>query len=71
MEPPARIAIRDIAAEAGVHRQTVHKIVKRLRIETTKEKSADARGQRVSCVSWADYERIINEFQGRSKREKL
>ena len=53
-----RISIVDIAAAHGTTRQRVHKLAKRLGIEATKAKSVNSRGQRISYVNWADYERM-------------
>ena len=60
--PPSRVAIRDIAASHGVRRQTVHKVVKRHGIRPTRLRSEDARGQRVSCITQDEYDRIKSDL---------
>lgn len=59
-----QISIVEIAATHGTIRQTVHKLAQRLGIEASKVKSANSRGQRISYVSWADYERMKPHLAG-------
>lgn len=49
------ISIGEIAGNHGRRRESVHNIVKRLGIETVKVKDANARGQKVSCITMEDY----------------
>ena len=42
------IAVRDVAAEHGKRKQTVFKVLKRLGIETTKQRAASAKNQLIS-----------------------
>lgn len=54
------ISIIEIAANHGRHRQTIHKIVKRLGIDTIKVKVSNegARGQKLSHITIEDYTRL-------------
>lgn len=56
------ISVIEIAKTHGKHRQTIHRILKRLGVETTKMQSSEARGQLATYISKADYERIRDEF---------
>ncbi len=52
------ISVIEIAKLHGKRPQAIHKIVRRLNIETTKIKSEEARGQTASYISKDDYETI-------------
>ena len=52
------ISIMEIAKILGKHRQSVHKIVQRLGLETTKIKSEEARGQLATYISKEDFELV-------------
>ena len=52
------ISLGEIAVNHGRHSQSVHKFVRRLGIETVKVKDANARGQKVSCITMEDYARL-------------
>ena len=52
------ISLGDIAKSHGRRRQTIHKIVKRLGINTIKVTSENARGQKVSCITMGDYTKL-------------
>lgn len=54
------ISIGEIATNHGRRRQSIHKIVKRLGIDTVKVTSASARGQKVSCITMEDY-RLLDQ----------
>jgi hypothetical protein len=56
------IAVGDIALEHRKHRQTVFKVLTRLGIETTKQRSSSSRGQLVSYITQDDYRRLQAEF---------
>lgn len=63
------IAIVDIARNHGVRPQTIHKIVKRLRINSVKVSSKSARGQKASHVT-VDDSREIEQYLAQSGREE-
>ena len=54
------ISIIEIAANYGRRRQTIHKIIKRLGIDTVKVKASSegARGQKLSHITMEDYTRL-------------
>lgn len=54
------ISIGEIATNHGRRRQSVHNIVKRFGIDTVKVASANARGQKVSCITMEDY-RVLEQ----------
>lgn len=49
------ISVRDIATQHGKRKQTVFKVLKRLGIETTKQRSKDGRNQLVAYITLKDY----------------
>jgi len=46
-----KISVLDLASQLGRRKQTVFKILKRLGIETTKQRSSDSRGQLIAYVT--------------------
>ena len=58
------ISVIDIAKNLGKQKAHVFKIIRRLRIETVKEKSNDARGQKISYITTDDYNRIREYLAG-------
>lgn len=52
------ISLSDIAKGHGRHRGSIHKLVKRLGINTVKGTSESARGQKVSCITTEDYTKL-------------
>lgn len=56
------IAVRDVAAEHGKHKQTLFKVLKRLGIETTKQRAATGKNQLVAYITQDDYQRLSAEF---------
>lgn len=56
------ISIIEVARIHKKSRQTVHKNVKRLRIDTVKRKGDGSRGQQVSCISLNDYEELKRDW---------
>jgi hypothetical protein len=56
------ISVIDVARELGKRKQTVFKILKRLRIEQVKARGGDSRGQLVSHITQSDYERVRAEL---------
>ena len=55
MHDQSLISIGEIATNHGRRRESVHNIVKRLGIDTVKVARANARGQKVSCITMEDY----------------
>ncbi len=53
-----QISVIEVAKNLRRNKAHIFKIIKRLDIYTTKEKSSDARGQRVAYINADDYERI-------------
>jgi hypothetical protein len=64
------ISVRDIATQHGKRKQTVFKVLKRLGIETTKERSTTGRNQLVAYVTLEDYRRLSVELDAISTREE-
>ncbi len=56
------IAVRDVATEHGKRKQTVFKVIKRLGIETTKQRAATGKNQVVAYITQDDYQRLIAEL---------
>lgn len=52
------ISLIEIADAHGKRRQSVHKLVNRLGMKTTKRKSSQARGQAISYIAADDYEEL-------------
>jgi hypothetical protein len=64
------ISVRDIAIQLGTRKQTVFKVLRRLRIEPQKLSSSDRRGQLASYVSAEQSQLIAAELRsGRSSAE--
>lgn len=57
------ISLSEIARLHGKHKSTIHKIVNRLRLETTKQKSDETRGQTATYITVPDYRRIVSELE--------
>lgn len=57
------ISVTKIAQEHGRSRQVIHKVIKRLGIETSKMKSTEFRGQAASHIAVADYERLAEALE--------
>jgi hypothetical protein len=64
------ISVRDIATQHGKRKQTVFKVLKRLRIETTKQQSTNDRNQLVAYITLEDYRRVRVELDAISTREE-
>ena len=56
------IAVRDVATEHGKRKQTVFKILKRLGIETTKQRSSIGKNQVVAYISQDQSKRLGAEL---------
>jgi hypothetical protein len=52
------ISVIDVAKNLGKQKAHVFKVLGRLGIETLKEKSSDARGQKIAYITTDDYDRI-------------
>ena len=64
-----RIAILEIAAQHGVRKQRIFKLVKRLQIEPVKQRSSDTKGQEASYITQDEYERLKPHLDGRVGQE--
>lgn len=64
------IAVRDIAAQHGKRKQTVFKVLKRLGIETTKQRSTNGRNQLVAYITREEYVRLMMELDAIGTREE-
>lgn len=53
------ISVLDLANQTGRRKQTIFKILARLNIQTTKQRSSDSRGQLVAYISSADAQRVV------------
>jgi len=58
------ISVIDVAKNLGKWKAHVFKILKRLGIETVKEKSNNARGQKIAYITTDDYDRIREYLAG-------
>ena len=58
------ISLIEIADAHGKRRQSVHKLVNRLGMITTKRKSSKARGQAISYIAAANYEELKRHMGG-------
>jgi hypothetical protein len=56
------ISVIDLAKLRGKHKAYIFKVLKRLKIETIKEKSSEAKGQKISYINKNDYELLKNHF---------
>jgi len=56
------IAVRDVAAQHGKRKQTVFKILKRLGIETTKQRSAAGGNQVVAYITQDEFRLVRDEL---------
>ena len=56
------ISVIDVARALGKRKQTVFKLLRRLRIEQIKVRGGDSRGQLVSHITQTDYERVRAEL---------
>lgn len=56
------ISVRDVAAHHGKRKQTVFKILKRLRIETTRQRSTTGKNQMVAYITQDDLKLVRNEL---------
>jgi hypothetical protein len=55
------ISVRDIAAQHGKRKQTVFKILKRLGIEATKQRSTTGKNQLVAYITQAEFKLVRSE----------
>ena len=53
------VSVLDLATQVGKRKQTIFKILARLKIQTTKQRSSDSRGQLIAYVSAEDAQRVI------------
>jgi len=58
------ISVIDVAKNLGKQKAYVFKLMGRLGIETVKEKSNDARGQKIAYIATDDYDRIREYLAG-------
>lgn len=58
------VSIADIARQCGVRRQSIFKVLRRLRIEPEKRKSPEKHGQIASYITRAESEIVIAELSG-------
>ena len=59
------ISVIDIAKSIGKQKAYVFKVMKRLGIETVKEKSSHARGQKIAYLTTSDYDRVKEYLVGK------
>src|SRR5438132_231798 len=62
------IFVIDVASHHGKRRQTIFKILKRLGIEPTKQRSSSSRNQLVAYITQDDYRRVSVELQAIANR---
>lgn len=64
------ISVHDIATQHGKRKQTVFKVLKRLGIETTKQRSINGRNQLVAYITLEEYHRLRVELDMIGSREE-
>jgi len=52
------ISVIEVAKNLGKHKAYIFKILKRLRIDSVKQKSSDAKGQKIAYITTDEYERV-------------
>ena len=63
------ISVLDLSSQLGKRKQTVSKILKRLGIETRRERTLNARGQQIAYVTMKESRLIADEFRVTSKAD--
>ena len=57
------VSVLDLAAQIGKRKQTIFKVLARLNIQTTRQRSSDSRGQLIAYVSAEDARRVADAFK--------
>lgn len=60
------ISVIDVSKQVGKSKQTVFKVLKRLRIETEKVRGTESRGQLISCITTEQADLVKAEIQSSS-----
>ena len=64
------ISVADAAAKIGIQRGSLFKVLKRFGLRTTKQKSANHKGQAISYISLEDFEFIVNNYTTTNRDSK-
>ncbi len=59
------VSVLDLASQAGKRKQTIFKVLARLKIQTTKQRSSGSRGQLVAYVTAEEARRVLDELNSR------
>lgn len=65
-----RISVSDAADELGMLKQTAFRVLRRLGITPTKEKSEQHRGQAISFITQEDFERLADNYTASSNSDE-
>jgi hypothetical protein len=63
------ISVLDLSRQLGKRKQTIFKVLKRLRIETSKQRSSNARGQQIAYVTIEESRLIAGELRAASEAD--
>ena len=63
------VSVLDLADQAGKRKQTVFKVLARLKIQPTKQRSSRGRGQLVAYVTAEEAKRVLEELQTRAEAD--
>lgn len=58
------ISVIDVAKQVGKHKSFIFKIIDRLKINKVKQKSSDAKGQKIAYITTDDYKRVVEYLAG-------
>ena len=64
------ISVSDAATKLGMYKQTLFKVIKRLGIDTIKQKSSAHRGQAISYITKTDFDLIIDNQTATESQNK-
>lgn len=63
------VSVLDLASQAGKRKQAIFKVLARLNIQTTKQRSSGSRGQLIAYVTAEEAQRVIDELKTRVEAE--
>jgi hypothetical protein len=63
------ISVVDLANQVGKRKQSIFKILTRLNIQTTKQRSINSRGQLIAYISAQDAQLVVAELNSRAEAE--
>ena len=63
------VSVLDLADQIGKRKQTIFKVLSRLNIQTTKQRSAGSRGQLIAYITPQEAQLVVAELSARSESE--